>query len=569
MSTFYPRYEPNEWAPLSRAIRAGAPIVLGQTAALAAITIAVATVISLALDSALPARSLPSLIGLALFCWALIGAACLLTNTRNQIIGRCIAMIASDAPSDNSDPALLFNEQSPTAGAIAVANSTQLPWLLLAATIIQPMLGILLLAFSIMMLIAVYWRAKYKPGTAAAAKDNGTIPDQMQVVHSGLEAVALGIPTRWQEHWREDTRALIEGARQCEARRRAHDLAAIVLAMTALVVVGCAVAFSMVEGEATIGSAASIFLLSAVSLLICTKMWFVARILPRLGILLRRRRADRSRNTQGNLATVSLPAPTRQVSVESLSLSYDVKERPALRNLSCHLVAGSVTTVMGPGGSGKSSLLRAMTGAWPLSGGEIRLDDADVRHYSPAQLARHIGYLAQNPEIFAGTIAANIAGFDLSVSDDAIVAAAKQAGIHEAILRLGAGYSQNVGTHASGLSASLHQGIALARALIRQPMLLLLDEPFAHLDPAGAQAVESVIEAARRRSAVVVIGSNDQRVVDLADQLLIMRGGTCLDFGPKLDVWGRARANQAAVQYGKLSRRADGCKPNIAAGKAA
>ena len=202
---------------------------------------------------------------------------------------------------------------------------------------------------------------------------------------------------------------------------------------------------------------------------------------------------------------------------------------------------------MGPAGSGKTSLLRALTGAWPGLTGDIRFDDADFRQFDLQRLAEQIGYVGEDALLFAGSIADNISGFDGGISDARIIAAAQAAGMHEAILRLPGGYAQHIGYGGEGLSAAWRRGIAIARAIVREPFLLLIDDPFLHLDPAGMQAVETVVTSARSRGAVVVIASNDQRAVDLADMLMVLRLGKVVDFGPRPSIWARARTSQSRL----------------------
>jgi len=230
--------------------------------------------------------------------------------------------------------------------------------------------------------------------------------------------------------------------------------------------------------------------------------------------------------------------------------------------------AGSVTAVMGPAGSGKTSLLRAMTGAWPGLTGDIRLDDADFRHFDPRKLAERIGYVGEDAPLFAGSIAENISGFDSSISDARIIAAARAAGVHETILRLPGGYSQPVGHGGEGLSAAWRRGVAFARAIVREPFLLIIDDPFLRLDPVGAQAIEAVIAEARARGAIVVIASNDQRAVDLADMLLVMQLGAVADFGPKSLVWTRARGSLSRFG-GSDGPRADAMAATVSKGEVA
>ncbi|TJW72234.1 MAG: ATP-binding cassette domain-containing protein, partial [Mesorhizobium sp.] len=170
-----------------------------------------------------------------------------------------------------------------------------------------------------------------------------------------------------------------------------------------------------------------------------------------------------------------------------------------VQDITFSLSAGSALGVIGPSASGKSSLARALVGVWPAARGKIRLDGAAIEQWPAEALGRHIGYLPQDVELFAGTIAQNIARFDPSPDPATIIAAAKTAGMHEMILRLPRGYQTEIGEGGASLSAGQRQRIGLARALYGDPFLVVLDEPNSNLDAGGEQALTQAILAVKRR----------------------------------------------------------------------
>ena len=140
----------------------------------------------------------------------------------------------------------------------------------------------------------------------------------------------------------------------------------------------------------------------------------------------------------------ALPQPTGQIEVEGVTVWPATASRPAVKNVSFTLAAGESLAIVGASASGKSSLARGLAGVWPLRGGNVRLDGAAFNQFDPVLLGKSIGYLPQDVELFAGTVAENIARLGL-VDDGKVIEAAKAAGVHETILRLPNGYDTLIG----------------------------------------------------------------------------------------------------------------------------
>ncbi len=194
-----------------------------------------------------------------------------------------------------------------------------------------------------------------------------------------------------------------------------------------------------------------------------------------------------------------LPAPIRDLTVEGISVAPPGSMRAVVQDLSFVLKAGQGLGVIGPSASGKSSLARALVGVWHPGRGKVRLDGAALDQWSSGALGAHLGYLPQEVELFAGTIADNIGRFEPEPDAAAVVAAARAAGAHELILRLPQGYDTRIGEGGIGLSGGQRQRIGLARALFRDPFLVVLDEPNANLDSEGDAALTEAILGVRRR----------------------------------------------------------------------
>ena len=233
-----------------------------------------------------------------------------------------------------------------------------------------------------------------------------------------------------------------------------------------------------------------------------------------------------------------LPAPQGRLDVEQVTFRLPATERPILRGVSFALDAGESLGLVGPSASGKSTLVRIALGVWKPLAGTARLDGADVAAWPREQLGPHLGYLPQDVELFAGTVAQNIARL---VEPDAadVIGAAKRAHVHELILKLPKGYDSDIGEGGEALSPGQRQRIALARALYGAPRLVVLDEPNANLDGEGEAALLRTLQLLRDEGVTVIVVAHRPSLLRGVDKLLVLREGAVDLFGPRAEVMAR------------------------------
>ncbi|MEQ1709004.1 MAG: type I secretion system permease/ATPase [Terricaulis sp.] len=248
---------------------------------------------------------------------------------------------------------------------------------------------------------------------------------------------------------------------------------------------------------------------------------------------------------EGKRDYTSLPDPKGVLAAENVSVRSPGGERFLLMGASFRVEPGEIVGVVGPSGAGKTTLMRAISGAVTPDQGAVRLDGAKLSDWSPGELGRHIGYLPQEIGLFAGTVGENIARFGQPDPeqggdiDRAIVAAAAAAGAHDMILGLPRGYDTEIGAGGRGLSAGQSQRVALARALYGDPILLILDEPNAHLDADGEIALVNALKSARERGASALVVAHRAGFMNIADKLLVVQDGRIDAFGPREQVAAR------------------------------
>ena len=240
-----------------------------------------------------------------------------------------------------------------------------------------------------------------------------------------------------------------------------------------------------------------------------------------------------------------LPQPEGVLDVEDVGLRGR-DGRPILLGVSVRAEPGKILGIIGPSGSGKTTLGKIMIGAMQPTVGTIRIDGARITDWDQDELGRHFGYMPQEPSLFEGTVKENISRFERARNDDhakqideAVVKAAKEAGVHELILQLPKGYDSSLGLMGSGLSAGQAQRVALARALYGEPRVLMLDEPNAFLDQAGEASLVIAMAKARARGATVIIIAHRRGILSAADRLLVLDSGRPRMLGSAAEVTAR------------------------------
>jgi PrtD family type I secretion system ABC transporter len=256
-------------------------------------------------------------------------------------------------------------------------------------------------------------------------------------------------------------------------------------------------------------------------------------------------------------AATELPAPKGALSVERVVFGFRGQDRPVIKQVSFQLDAGQTLAIVGPSAAGKSSLARLIVGLWKPNMGTVRLDNADIATWPRKRLGPYVGYLPQDVELFAGTVAQNIARMG-EVNSAAVVEAGKCAHVHDLVLRLPQGYDTPIGEGGMFLSAGQRQRVALARALYGSPRLVVLDEPNSNLDIEGEAALAEAVAGLKASGVTVVIVTHRSRLLTSVDRILLLRDGVIEKFGSPAEVLARAAAAEArpAVVAGQIHPKA-------------
>lgn len=246
-----------------------------------------------------------------------------------------------------------------------------------------------------------------------------------------------------------------------------------------------------------------------------------------------------------NLERLTLPRPEGRLDVERVLYVPSPSKKVVLNGINFALEPGESMAIIGPSGTGKSTLARMLVGSIVPTSGSVRLDLMDIRNWDPRQFSETVGYLPQDVELFPTTIKANIARLREDVSDAAIFDAAELAGVHEMISELPAGYETMIGMDGSPLSGGQRQRLGLARAFFGEPRLVVLDEPNSNLDTAGEAALAAALARARRLRITVVAVTQRPSLLRCVDKIMVMADGKVQKIGPRDEILHRLTSSRS------------------------
>jgi len=505
-------------------------------------------------DRVLPSRSVPTLVGLVVLAAGLYAAQGVLDLIRSRILGRIGTSLdealnarvfetivrlplVSGNRSEGLQPLRDLDNIRSFLGTMGPSAFFDLPWLPLYLAIcfafhvmigLTALVGAIILV-SLTLLTEFLSRRPARELLTLATRRNDLATSSRR---NAEVLVAMGMTGRQARRWSEANSKYLAGNQSASDVVGGLGAVAKVLRMmlqSAVLGVG---AYLVIHQEATAGIIIAGSILSAralapVDLAIAHWKSFVAarQSWHRLSKLLH--------DMPVQPAPTLLQTPSSRLAVENVGIVAPGDQKIIVQDVTFALEAGTGLGVIGPSGSGKSSLVRALVGVWQPFRGKVRLDGAALDQWSSEMLGRHIGYLPQDVELFGGTVAQNICRFDPEANSDDIISAAKEAGVHEMIVKMRDGYNTQVGEQGTALSAGQAQRVALARALYGDPFLIVLDEPNSNLDSEGDEALTRAIRGARDRGAIVVVVAHRPVGIEAVDQILVLRDGRMQAFGPK------------------------------------
>ncbi|MGI9504050.1 MAG: peptidase domain-containing ABC transporter [Geminicoccaceae bacterium] len=385
---------------------------------------------------------------------------------------------------------------------------------------------------------------------SVAARQEQKSFDRRQVLSAHLvrgrvATKALGLGRALQESWDASQADLIKGSLYRGSRVDMFTNLSTGLAMATTVSMTAVGALAIVQGQLTIGGLIAANMLAARVVQPLVQLIGLWRTVSRLRESINRLNDLLAEQVDLEDSALARGRPRGELMLDGVEFGYEAGNEPILRGIDVTLRPGGVHGIIGMNGSGKTTLLKIMQGLYPPDRGRVLLDGADLQQFGRRDLSRWMGYVPQDPFLLAGTIRDNIARLSEDKDDETILAAARRANADRFIIDLPDGYRTEIGENGSRISAGQRQRIALARALIDDPPILLLDEPSAHLDGQATQHFLSQLRYLSRGRNVILV-THSQALLRACDTVLVLADGTIAAAGPGHEIADRLFKTQPA-----------------------
>lgn len=379
----------------------------------------------------------------------------------------------------------------------------------------------------------------------AGALRNSTLVESLV----GLESIkALGAEGTMQRKWESSAAFLSRVGAQLRLLSATTVNVAVWVQQTVSVMVIVVGVYLIGEGELSLGG------LIACSMLSSRALGPIGQV---TGLLIQYHNASTALHSLDEILKQPIERPedsnfvTRQhfsgaLEFKDVSFSYPNQEMSALRNISLRIAAGEHVAILGRVGSGKSTLQKLILGLYRPSEGAVLVDGIDLRQLDPAELRRHVGYVPQDPTMFYGTLRDNLTIAARHADDNQILRASQVGGISDFVNAHPKGFDMMVGERGESLSGGQRQGVAIARAVIADPPIILLDEPTGSMDHSSEEEIKRQLASFAMGKTMIVV-THRTSLLELVNRIIVVDGGKIVADGPKQQV-------VEALRQGRIGR---------------
>lgn len=444
------------------------------------------------------------------------------------------------------DVDVVRNAVSGPSAAMAVDLPFAVLFFILIFVIAAPVAWVLAVALPCFMLLA--WRSGDQMHRSATGERETTQSREelLNELIAGRETVkALALSESMRPRWEARHAAAIAASQARGSKTDGHQVMAHVMMMATTVAMTTVGALAILDQQMTIGALIAANMLGGRMIAPMTQLVGQWRTLTQLRQAIRRLDLVFSLPEERGESSISLGRPKGRISLETVSFAYSGDSAEVLAGIDGHIGPGGLHGILGRNGCGKSTLLKIVAGLYRPADGRVMLDAADVAQFTRRELSRWVGYLPQDCTLFSGSIRDNIKIAEPDASDEAVIAAAEKAMAHQFIIDLPDGYNTDVGEAGAILSRGQQQRIALARTLLGEPPVLLLDEPTSNLDN-DAERMLAQLLCDMASDCTVLVVTHSPVLLAVCQTLIVLDGGRVALAGPAVNVLQQLQAKRGA-----------------------
>jgi len=414
-------------------------------------------------------------------------------------------------------------------------------WLIAGPLVLVP-LAIIPVLLGYGLFVEPRLRRASEQGMRASAQKNATLVESLVEAET---VKALGLEGRLQ-HQLE--RSVAEAARWSMGARRlalsATNLATLMQQMVSVAVVVFGV-YLIAGGSMTLGALIAAVILSGRAVVPMTQI---------AGLLMRYFQASTALKTLNEIMQLPVDRPHGKVFVtrpvlhgeiefDNVGFTYPGQELPALQDASFKIEPGSRVAIIGRVGSGKTTINRLISGLYQAQSGAVRIDGVDIRQLDPGDLRHNIAYVSQDNQLMFGSVRDNLTMGIPHSTDEQIVRAAERTGVADFVNRHPLGFDMPVGEHGNMLSGGQRQAVGLARALVQDAPILLLDEPTGSMDNSSEEHIKRELADAVEGKTLLLI-THRASLLELVERVIVVDAGKVVADGPKAQVLEALRAGR-------------------------
>lgn len=446
------------------------------------------------------------------------------------------------------DVEVVRNALAGPSAALAIDVPFAVLFLILIFILAPPVAWVIGLFIPAFLLLA--WRSgKVARQTTKRERDASLSRDELlnELITSRATVKSLALADAMQPKWESKHAASIVHAKERGKTTDGHQVLGHVMTLMTTVAITAVGALAILDQKMTIGALIAANMLGGRAVAPLSQLVGQWRVLTQLRQAIARLDGVFALEGERVETAVALKRPEGVLRLEEARFAYDPGGPVVIDGLDGKIGPAGLHGVIGRNGCGKSTFLKLIAGLYIPQEGRVLLDGADILQFSRRELARWIAYLPQECTLFSGTIRDNICIANPDAADEAIIAAAERALVHEFIIDLPDGYATDIGEAGARLSGGQRQRLALARAFLGEPSVLLLDEPTSDLDNDAERHLAGVLRETSRESTVVV-ATHSPAILNTCDTILVLDGGRVAMAGPAREVLQRLQPRPTEVR---------------------